>query len=166
MSGRSLGGQGQRAITTPVATIGVRGTIVEGVVGDGAQDVLKAQPGLPSLPADLSGAAFIVLVGPGPLSQGFDKPGAIDVTLSNGQVITLNRPGEAILVLPGGQVVGPFDLSDQAAGRLADQLVPPSTPGSGPGQSAGLESGAINTGPPPPPLSVDPGLQLPVILPQ
>ena len=129
MSGRSLSGFGHNAINTPVATIGVRGTILEGVVGTGAAKVLVQQPNLPPFTGDPSGINIIVLNGPGHGSQGFDKPGAIDVT-ADGDTVTIDHPGHAVIIWgPGQKPYGPFDLSDGAFAALSDLLR--TTPGEG-----------------------------------
>lgn len=119
MSGHPLHGFGHDAITTPVASIGVRGTIVEGVVGQDALQVLGQQPGLPPFSGDPSGINLIVLNGPGKGSQGFDYPGAIDVT-AGGTTVTIDHPGQAVVILgPGQPPIGPFDLSDGAFAKLS-----------------------------------------------
>ncbi len=152
MSGHSLSGNGKKAISTPVATIGVRGTIVEGVVGQDALDVARQQGGLPAFNGDPNTASLIVLVGPGTESQGFDKPGAIDVTV-NGSTTPLEHPGDALLVPGAGQApIGPFTISDAALGALIGLLTPPPN-GSDQGdfnvQSAGAASGdTLQVGPP------------------
>ena len=155
MSGRSLSGQGQRAITTPVASIGVRGTIVEGAVGPDVAAILNGQPGVPPLNGDLGNATLIVLIGPGSNADGLDKPGAIDITLNGGGTISLTQPGQALLIFDGGGApYGPFQISDSALGQLGGLLFPPSTPGGSPGTgfigSVGLGSGDIGGGPLPP----------------
>lgn len=133
MSGHSLSGFGHNAINTPVATIGVRGTIVEGVVGNGAAHVLAQQPNLPPFAGDPSGINLIVLNGPGHGSQGFDKPGAIDVT-AGGVTVTIDHPGQAVIIWgPGQPPYGPFDLSDAAFDELSFLLR--TTPGEGNDQS-------------------------------
>ncbi len=129
MSGHSLSGFGHNAINTPVATIGVRGTALEGVVGPGAVKVLAQQPNLPPFNGDPSGINLIVLNGPGHGSQGFDKPGAIDVT-SGGVTVTIDHPGQAVIIWgPGQPPYGPFDLSDGAFAELSFLLR--TTPGEG-----------------------------------
>jgi hypothetical protein len=151
MSGHSLSGFGKNAISTPVATIGVRGTIVEGVVGPDALTVAGKQSGLPS-GGDPNTASLIVLVGPGTGSQGFDKPGAIDVTIG-GNTISLEHPGDALFVPGAGQApVGPFTMSDAALGELVGLLTPPPN-GTDQGdfdiQSASAASGqTLQAGPP------------------
>ena len=73
MSGHSLHGFGTRAITTPVATIGVRGTMLEGAVGEEATQALGHQPGAPQCQGDASNATLVALRGPGMGTSGFDK---------------------------------------------------------------------------------------------
>src|SRR5215471_11901363 len=133
MSGHSLSGFGHNAINTPVATIGVRGTAVEGVVGQAAVQVLAQQPGLPPFTGDPSGITLVVLNGPGHGTQGFDKPGAIDVT-SGGVTVTIDHPGQAVIIWgPGKKPYGPIVFSDAAFAALSDMLR--TTPGEGGDQS-------------------------------
>ena len=122
MSGRLTPGAGQSAIRTPVATIGVRGTIVQGVVGTDVAQVLADVPGVGGYSGNLDGAVLILLSGPGSNNQGFDKPGAIDITI-NDLVIPVEYPGQAILIWGAGQPpFGPFTLSDAAYGKLVALL--------------------------------------------
>jgi hypothetical protein len=152
MSGHSLSGFGHNAINTPVATIGVRGTAFEGVVGTGAVNVLAQQPNLPPFTGDPSGINVIVLNGPGHGAQGFDKPGAIDVT-AGGETVTIDHPGQAVIIWgPGQKPYGPIDFSDGAFAALSDMLR--TTPGEGgdqsdfPNGSAGDASGdTLDVGP-------------------
>lgn len=141
VSGRS--GARPGAVRTPVASIGVRGTVVETVVGPDALFVLGAQPGLPPFSGSPDEATLIVLRGPGPRGSGFDTPGAIDVT-SGDTTYTLERPGLAMFAWAGG-TFGPFELSDEASARLSALLraAPTSNTDSGPGDvlSAALDSG-------------------------
>jgi hypothetical protein len=112
MSGPSLAGNGHNAIASPVATIGVRGTIVEGVVGPAVLAVLANQPGLPPLGGSSDSITLIVLIGPGHHNEGFDKPGAIDVT-AGGTTVSAEHAGQAFLILgPGQPPIGPFYLTD------------------------------------------------------
>ncbi|MBV9331603.1 MAG: FecR domain-containing protein [Alphaproteobacteria bacterium] len=148
MSGHTLAGFGKNAITTPVATIGVRGTMLEGVVGADALHVAQQQPGLPPFTGNTDGISLVVLRGPGPGSQGFDKPGAIDVT-SDGVTVTIDHAGQAVIVWgPGQPPYGPFDLSDAAFAEL--NLLLRTVPGDGSDQgdfdvtSAGAASGDTN----------------------
>lgn len=141
VSGR--GGARPGAVRTPVSSIGVRGTVVEAVVGPDALFVLEGHPGLPPFSGSPDEATLIVLRGPGPRGAGFDTPGAIDVT-SGDTTFTLERPGLAMFAWAGG-TFGPFELSDEASARLSALLraAPTSSADSSPGdvQSAGLDSG-------------------------
>jgi FecR protein len=129
MSGPTLGGAGHNAISSPVATIGVRGTIVEGAVGPDAASVLAGEPGVTPPTGSSDSATLIVLRGPGRHAQGFDKPGAIDVT-AGGVTVSVEHPGQAIVIWgPGQSPFGPFNLSDGAFDKLSSLLR--TTPGSG-----------------------------------
>ena len=143
VSGRS--GARSGAVRTPVASIGVRGTVVETVVGPDALAVLEGEAGLPPFSGSPDDATLIVLRGPGPRGSGFDTPGAIDVT--NGDtVFTLERPGLAMFAWSGG-TFGPFELSDEASARLSALLRggPTSNTDSSPDDvlSAGLDAGEM-----------------------
>lgn len=121
MSGPTLAGQGRNAISSPVATIGVRGTIVEGAVGADALAVLEGQPGI-STTGSGDGATLIVLRGPGHTNTGFDKPGAIDVT-ADGVTVSVEHPGQAVFIPgPGQPPIGPFYLTDANFARLSALL--------------------------------------------
>jgi hypothetical protein len=143
VSGRGGGRSG--AVRTPVASIGVRGTVVETVVGPDALSVLEGHPGLPPFSGSPDDATLIVLRGPGPRGAGLDTPGAIDVT-SGGSTYTLERPGLAMFAWAGG-TFGPFELSDEASARLGALLrtAPTSNTDAGPGDvlSAALDSGDL-----------------------
>ena len=141
VSGRS--GARPGAVRTPVSSIGVRGTVVEAVVGPDALFVLEGHPGLPPFAGSPDDATLIVLRGPGPRGAGFDTPGAIDIT-SGGSTVIVERPGQAMFAWNGG-TFGPFELSDEASARLSALLraAPTSNTDSGPGDvlSAGLDAG-------------------------
>ena len=135
MSGPTLSNAGHNAISSPVATIGVRGTIVEGAVGPDALAILAGQAGIPPFNGNTDSATLIVLRGPGRDGEGFDKPGAVDVT-SGGVVVSIEHPGQAVIVWgPDQPPFGPFDLSDHAFDLLSALLR--TKPGSGGPGSAG-----------------------------
>lgn len=89
-------GKGGAQIRTPVATIGIRGTIVDAVVGEDALDIAKYEPALNNVGGDPATASLIVLRGPGPRDR---RPGAISVT-AGGKTVDLDRPLLAVYV-PG-----------------------------------------------------------------
>lgn len=115
MSGRALQRPaGPVSVRTPVASIGIRGTIFEGVVGADAVAIAAAQPAVGAAAAQGDGntATLIILRGPGPNTQGDTKPGAIDVQFG-GQAVVLDRPNLA-LYFPGAGLppIGPFEISE------------------------------------------------------
>jgi hypothetical protein len=131
MSGRSLGKpSGPVSVRTPVATIGIRGTIFEGVVGEEAEKIAEREPGVGKVKSDSDEASLIVLRGPGPRTQGDTTPGAIDVTAGD-RTATLNEADLAAYVPRQGAVPIVFHLSP--AGLLALQSLLRTTPGEGGG---------------------------------
>ena len=121
MSGKSVHNMpGKTAITTPVASIGVRGTVFEGAVGPDAVRIAGKEAGAAGGRIDPETATLIVLRGPGvtPTEPG----GAIDVT-ANGNLVSLDRPGMAVFVPgPNQNAIGPFSLSDSGLLALHDLL--------------------------------------------
>ncbi|MEL6947187.1 MAG: FecR domain-containing protein [Pseudomonadota bacterium] len=111
MSGR-IGKQNptNASVSTPAATIGIRGTSFEGIVGVDAL-ALAGLAGLSTEGADPDGASIIILKGPGPRRNSADRIGAI--TVSNGagsQVLT--APNFAVFVPSAGAApVGPFKVT-------------------------------------------------------
>lgn len=124
MSGRAVRGQGgAAAVSTPVASIGVRGTVLEGTVGEEVGAILALLDEPPAVPAlDPDTATLVVLRGPGPGTRGLNRPGFLTVT-AGGVTLPLDRPGFAILVpAPGARPIGPFPVSAQAHARLSELL--------------------------------------------
>ncbi len=121
---------GQSSIRTPTASIGIRGTIVEGVVGEDAIGIAGREAGVPSVSgADPATASLILLRGPGAGAQG-ESAGAIDVT-ANGMTVAVERSGYAVFVPgPNQAPIGPFLLSDEGLARLAALLSDPRRRGS------------------------------------
>lgn len=111
LSGKAARG-GANSITTPAATIGIRGTMVEGSVGVEAISIAASQPGFAGAGgADPATATLIVLRGPGPNAQGGELPGAIEVT-AGGKTIVLTQPGQAVYIPAAGAApIGPFPLT-------------------------------------------------------
>lgn len=134
MSGASLNkGKERSAINTPVASIGIRGTIVEGVVGAEAIRIARQEAGIPrSLVADPETATLIVLRGPGRNAQGAAR-GAIDITVGD-LTIAVEDAGMAVFIPGAGQQpVGPFLLSGKGIAVMRGLLGPRPLPGGAPG---------------------------------
>jgi FecR-like protein len=67
-------------LRTPVASMGVRGTVVEGAVGPRAVEITRNSVTLPNdLMIDSQDASLIILRGPSDNAQGIDNEGAVDV---------------------------------------------------------------------------------------
>ncbi len=121
ISGRSVKNMpGKTSITTPVASIGVRGTMFEGVVGPDAVRIAAQEQGAQGGTIDLETASLIVLRGPAATAT--EAGGAIDIT-ANGQTIAVDRPGLALFVPgPNQPPIGPFPLSDKGLLALHELL--------------------------------------------
>lgn len=123
MSGKAMrGAPGQSSITTPVATIGVRGTIVEGVVGADAARIARGESAVGAGAGNDANATLIILRGPGAATQGDERPGGIDVIMG-ATTTSMDRPGLALFVpAPGQAAIGPFVISDAGLAALTDLL--------------------------------------------
>ena len=122
MSGKSMRNMpGKSAITTPVASIGVRGTILEGVVGPDAVRIALGEAGLGNRGnLDNDSATLVVLRGPAATTT--EPGGAIDVT-ANGETIAVEKAGLAVFIPgPNQPPLGPFAISDAGLLALHDLL--------------------------------------------
>jgi hypothetical protein len=142
-SGRTSRSGSRQAISTPVASIGIRGTIVEGIVGPEALALLRSAPGVPAFTGDAETVVLIVLRGPSGDSASRDTPGAVDIE-REGVVTSLDRPGQALIVTSDG-VFGPFFLTDDLSALLAALLSP--LPGTGEEDELVESAGAAADGP-------------------
>jgi len=124
MSGRASGRpSGPVTVRTPVATIGIRGTIFEGVVGEDAKRIAEAEPAVGKVKSG-DNASLIVLRGPGPRTQGDTIAGAIDVTVGS-RVVTLDGPDLAVYApRRDAPPIGPFRISPAGLSQLQDLLQP------------------------------------------
>ena len=124
MSGQSSRGN-SATISSPVATIGIRGTILEGVVGEGARDIAKHEDkGVREADADQITTTLVVLRGPGAGTEPGVEVGAASVT-SGGVTIELTEPMQAAFVPRAGAApIGPFRLSPGGLARLHNQIFP------------------------------------------
>jgi hypothetical protein len=133
MSGRTLGKpSGPVTVRTPVASIGIRGTIFEGVVGEDAVRIAEREAAVgKKVKSEEDEASLIVLRGPGPRTQGDTIPGAIDVTGSD-RTVTLDAPEFAVYApRSGAPLIGPFRLSPAGLAALQALLRPGSGGGGG-----------------------------------
>lgn len=140
-SGRTTRGSSRQAVSTPVASIGVRGTIIEGVVGPEARALLAGVRGVPPFSGDDDTMLFLVLRGPAGDADTFDTPGGVDVE-HDGLVRSLGRPGQALIVTSDG-VFGPFYVPDDVSAALAGLITPPAGTGADPGAGQTEMSAAL-----------------------
>lgn len=116
---------GSSSIHTPVATIGIRGTILEGVIGPDAVAIMQGERDAgQGIGGDPQVASLIILRGPGPQTQGHAAVGAITVD-SGGKSVMLDRPLLAVYVPERGAApIGPFTISLPGLERLHDLIFP------------------------------------------
>jgi hypothetical protein len=147
MSGRALGHpSGSATVRTPVASIGIRGTIFEGVVGEDAVRIAEAEQAVGRHKADKGEASLIVLRGPGPRTQGDTARGAIDVTAGD-RTVTLDGPDLALYVpRRGAPPIGPFQISPAGLQALESLLRPDPVPTAGGGGSHTARNVLIGAG--------------------
>lgn len=124
MSGRP-GRGGTSTIATPVASIGIRGTIVDGLVGSDAIAVASGERGFGGgRNADPANATLVILRGPGARTQGNVQPGAITIA-AGGKTVALERPLQAVFVpRAGAQPIGPVSISLQGLNRVQNLIFP------------------------------------------
>ncbi|OYY90100.1 MAG: hypothetical protein B7Y45_09455 [Sphingomonas sp. 28-66-16] len=117
--------RGTAAIRTPIAAIGIRGTMLEGVVGAEAVLIASGEAAIgPAVQSDPATASLIILRGPGARAPRGTAPGLIDVTAA-GRRVTLDRPLAAAYVpRPGAPPIGPFRISAEGL-RLVQALLFP-----------------------------------------
>lgn len=99
MSGNiSKSGVNNVSIDSPVASMGVRGTIVEGLVGAEAIEFARNAGVIAAgAKADQQGATLFVLRGPGRKHTSKNRKGEISIT-SAGQTVTVRQSGMAVFV--------------------------------------------------------------------
>lgn len=123
MSGRKTG-KSRATVKSPVGTIGIRGTALDGIVGKEAVKIAKDEPFLDGVKSDKDTATLVVLRGPGANTGGGLTVGLADVTAA-GQTVTLGEPSLAAYIpRPGAPPIGPFRLSSSGLSRLQDELSP------------------------------------------
>jgi hypothetical protein len=142
---RFMSGQQNRGnsgtIASPVATIGIRGTILDGVVGEAAREIAKGEiKEVKKADADKQTATLVVLRGPGSRTQPGADVGAASVT-SGGVTVELTRPMQAAFVPRAGAApIGPFALSPGGLAALQGQVFPRQAQG---GSAAGSILGGL-----------------------
>ena len=131
------------SVSTPSATIGIRGTFFEGIVGEDAV-ALAGLAGINTANANFDGASITVLRGPRSGSNTLDNAGIIQVANSVSS-ITLVRPGYAVFAPSAGAApIGPFKLTQDMLDYLDFFLR--SEPSGPPVNLADVEPGGVESG--------------------
>lgn len=143
MSGRIGKSNPEKAnVITPSATIGIRGTIFEGTVGEDAIR-LAALLGIPTEGADKDKATLITLSAQGRNKNSMGNTGIIDIFNSAGGV-TLSAIGYVVFIPgPGQKPIGPIPITPEILAYFAFYLN--SFP-NGPSTGGGEETGAGQAG--------------------
>jgi len=113
-------------VNTPVSTLGIRGTIAEGLVGEDAVAIARDERIIDTKTrVDTAKATLVLLRGPGAKTQGGLESGFITVTAA-GQTVSLNQPSLAVFVAgPDVPPSSPFMLSKKGLRRFQELLMPP-----------------------------------------
>lgn len=112
-------------IDSPVGTIGIRGTALDGIVGKDAVEIARDEPAVGrDIRHDKDTATLVVLRGPGAATEGGLAVGYAEVTAA-GKTVPLDAPGLAAYIpREGAQPIGPFRISSAGLGKLQDELSP------------------------------------------
>lgn len=98
------------SLSTPSATIGIRGTFLEGIVGEDAL-ALAGIAGLDTTNACSDQASLVVLRGPGRRRNTLDRSGTIEVSNSAGRTL-ISQPNYAVFIpCIGAAPSAPFKLT-------------------------------------------------------
>jgi FecR protein len=130
-------------VSTPVATIGIRGTILDGAVGEGAREIAKGElKAVKDAKADKKTATLVVLRGPGSRTDAGADVGSASVT-SGGVTVELTGPMQAAYVPNAGAAPIAFRISPPGLAKLQDQVFPRQAAGGGGGTTAALVGGLL-----------------------
>jgi hypothetical protein len=124
-SGRQEG-QNRADVSTPAGRIGIRGTALDLLVGEEAEDIADDEQFVDRADVDSDGdeATLVVLRGPGAGTAGGLAVGYAEVEAAGVRVV-LDRPGLAAYIPRiGAPPIGPFAISDEGLGDLQDELAP------------------------------------------
>jgi hypothetical protein len=131
-------------VDSPVGTIGIRGTALDGVVGENAVAIAEKEPSVgKKVKTDPRSATLVVLRGPGAATEGGLTVGRADVTAA-GKTVTLDRPELAAFIpRPGAPPIGPFQISAPGLSQVQDLLSFPKVSGLGKPKGNGGTFGKI-----------------------
>ncbi|NNC72253.1 MAG: hypothetical protein HKN78_05175 [Sphingomonadaceae bacterium] len=122
-SGRQNDGN-QTEIRTPAGRIGVRGTALDLLVGDEAEDIAEDIDAVGNVDSDDDEATLVALRGPGANTAGGLTLGVVEVEAA-GVTVILDQPGEASYIpRAGAPPIGPFMITNAALADMQEELAP------------------------------------------
>jgi hypothetical protein len=117
-------GTNSAEIATPGGRIGIRGTAIDMLVGDEAEDIAEDEEFVGSVRSDDDESTLVVLRGPGADTLSGLTPGLAEVT-GGGVTVVLDEPGLAAYIPRAGDPpIGPFRISNGGLARVQDQIAP------------------------------------------
>jgi hypothetical protein len=122
-SGRQDNGN-QTEIRTPSGRIGVRGTALDLLVGNDAEDIADDIDAVGNVNSNDDEATLVTLRGPGANTAGGLTLGLVEVEAA-GVTVVLDQPGQASYIpRNGAPPIGPFMIPDAALAAMQEELAP------------------------------------------
>ncbi|KLI62904.1 hypothetical protein AAV99_12625 [Aurantiacibacter marinus] len=123
LSGRQSDGNDTN-IRTPAGRIGIRGTALDVLVGEDAEDIAEDEDAVGGMRSDDDEATLVILRGPGANTGGGLTLGLVEVEAA-GVTIVLSEPGQASYIpFNGSPPIGPFRMSDSGLADVQEELAP------------------------------------------
>ncbi len=117
-------GENSGEIATPSGRIGIRGTAIDMLVGDKAEEIAEDEDFVGRVDSKSKQATLVVLRGPGPDTLSGLTPGLAEVT-GAGVTVVLDEPGLAAYIpREGAAPIGPFRISNAGLANVQDQISP------------------------------------------
>lgn len=112
-------------IDSPAGSIGIRGTVVDTVVGEDAIAIAKKEAAIPgNVKHDKKSATLVLLRGPGARTAPGVTPGYAEVTGVE-KTVALDAAGLAAYIpRKGAEPIGPFRISPEGMSAIQDELQP------------------------------------------
>ena len=125
-SGRQEG-ENRADIDTPAGRIGIRGTALDLLVGEQAQEIAGDEDfvdNIRNVRSNEDEATLVILRGPGQRTEGGLTVGQAEVEAAGVRVV-LDQPGLAAYIpRKGAPPIGPFFISNQGLEQVQDELAP------------------------------------------
>ena len=117
-------GENSGEVQTPSGRIGIRGTAIDMLVGEEAEDIAEDEDFVGKVDSNKDEATLVVLRGPGAATAGGLTAGRAEVTAA-GKTVVLDQPGLAAYIpYNGAQPIGPFFISSEGLSEVQDELQP------------------------------------------